>query len=88
MLILYVYQSYAMLCPWFAHFGSRLALVFLQTERVANNRIASLRLYALAAFAFALMGLVSSVVFFLERRKLLSDRKRTQWLRVCEFYIN
>ena len=67
-------------------FDSRGFVWFLQNERIANNRIA--KLYALAAFAFAFMGFVSSVIFLIDRPKLLADRKRTQWLRVCEFYIN
>ena len=67
-------------------FDSRVFVWFLQNERIANNRIA--KLYALAAFAFAFMGFVSSVIFLIDRPKLLADRKRTQWLRVCEFYIN
>lgn len=67
-------------------FDSRVSVWFLQIERIANNPIA--KLYAFAAFAFAFMGFVSSIIFLIDRPKLLADRKRTKWLWVCEFYIN
>jgi len=73
------------LCLGLLTFGSRVSGMFLQVELVANNRIAEL--YAVAAFAFAFMGLVSSIILLKNRRKLLSNRKRTQWFLVREFHI-